>query len=172
MDHRDVKKANERAAISALLCRHNDLFRRKLVVVCRPDPPDALAKDSSGYVWIEHCNAYYSRHWARDLHSFAAKNSNHVPMSSDLHVDMDIKFCDIFWHTVFEKDEKNHYGRFVCDYGKGLLVVGLEHPWLDGDILPQMHKSWEYDHSRRPLRRFEELYVYWRESDGTGRADR
>jgi hypothetical protein len=172
MDYRDVKKANEQAAISSVLCRHNGLFRRKLAVIARPDPPDALAKDDGGCVWIEACNAYYSGDWARDLHSFAATDKNHVPISSNMHVNMDDTFCDVFWRAVFRKDQKEIYDPFVVQYGKGLLVVGLEHPWLDGDLFPLMHKVWEEKYSRRPLSRFAELYVYWRESDGTGRADR
>ena len=105
MDYKGVKKANERAAIAALLDRHNDLFQRKLVVICRPDPPDALAKDSGGCIWIEACNAYFSTKWAEDLHSFAAEDKNHSPMPS-VCIQIWTKNSAIFFGKLFLKKMK------------------------------------------------------------------
>lgn len=174
MDYREVKTRNEECMLNAALKRYNQLNKRQLEVKWRPEgheKPDAIARDGQGVVWIEATNVWFSDEWAKDVHSYVASDRVYSRMRPGLYSDPDMRFSSRFWQSVFKK-ERADYQEVIQKYGTGLLVVGLEYPLLSGSTILEMQRTWKEDYVHKSLSNFDELYVYWREPDGRGRADR
>ena len=74
-------------------------------------------------------DAFYSEEWARDLYSFATPEEEHTPMQKG-GVNMDIQFAHNFISIVQKKFTLASYGEVYERFGPGILVVGVQSPWL------------------------------------------
>ena len=160
-----IQDAHELAALSAGLAVHNLLHGLNLAVISRPDPPDAILSDGSITTWMELTDAFFSQAWAMDLSSYASIKG-HQPMAKGVYMDMDkqlaINFCDL----LAVKVEKNSYKHLIQQYGPGILVVGLESPWLDAESIDAIDGEWLDRGSPDFSGTFAHIYLRYRNASG------
>jgi hypothetical protein len=138
---REIKSKHEGAVIDAALRAHNKQLGALFQVESRPDPPDAILVDGNQRIWLEHTDVFYPG-WAEDLTSFAASDKIHRPMRKGFHIDMDNQVAEVFVKLVIEKFNNNSYKPAVNQYGPGLLIVGIESPWLDDETVQAINEHW------------------------------
>lgn len=138
---REINFQHESAVIGAALLAHNEQVGRAFKVESRPDPPDAVLVDGNLRTWMEHTDAFYPG-WAEALTSYAATDKVHRPLRRGLHMDMDNQVAEVFAKVVLEKFNNRSYKPAVNQYGPGILVVGIESPWLDGESLQAIDEKW------------------------------
>lgn len=136
-----IQEAHENAVLFDGLEEHNRSQGTAFKVVSRPDPPDAILSDGSATTWLELTDAFYSPDWARNLSSHNSIKG-HVPMARGPHFDMDRQFAETFCDLIQHKAGKASYRSSVQNYGPGILVVGLESPWLDDQTLDAITAEW------------------------------
>jgi hypothetical protein len=136
-----IQDAHELAVLRDGLAEHNRVHGLSLKVISRPDPPDAILSDGSSTTWMELTDAFFSERWAMHVSSYASIKG-HKPMARGLYMDMDkqlaVNCCDL----LTKKTAKNSYKPLIQQYGPGILVVGLESPWLDGETLDAIDEEW------------------------------
>lgn len=138
---REVNSKHEAAVIYAAMLAHNEVMGTAFQVESRPDPPDAILVDGNQRTWMEHTDAFYPG-WAEDLTSFAATDKTHRPMRTGIHRDMDNQVAKVFIKVVIEKLNNKSYESTVDRYGPGILVVGIESPWLDEETVRAIDEHW------------------------------
>lgn len=159
---REIKPKHEAAVISAAVSAYNKQMGCAFYVKSCPDPPDAILADGNKLMWLEHTDAFYPG-WAEDLTSYAASDKEHRPMRKGLHMDMDNIFADIFLEVVLKKLNNKSYAHFVEHYGPGILVVGLESPWLDAETFQAINNKWIESGSLEIFTVFEWIYLGYRD---------
>lgn len=167
--HRENKDMHEAAVITAAVAAHNVLTGSAFVIESRPNPPDAVIVDGTSQFWVEHTDAFYSSDWARDLTTFAASDKEHIPLGEGVHVNMDATLAEEFCKRVLEKFHKPAYAPLVEKYGPGILVVGLETPWLNEDTIELINCSWREIGSPDLSSVFRWVYLGFR-NEGENRA--
>lgn len=138
---REMNFQHEFAVIDAALLAHNAQVGRAFKVESRPNPPDAVLVDGKRRTWMEHTDAFYPG-WAEHLTSYAAADKVHRPMRRGLHMDMDNQVAEVFANVTLQKFNNRSYKAAVNQYGPGILVVGIESPWLDGETLQAINEKW------------------------------
>ena len=136
-----IQKAHELAVLNAAVEEHNRAHGLRLEVVERPDPPDAILSDGTITTWLELTDAFFSGDWARDLFSHAA-DEPHRPMREGGYADMDAQLATRFCELVCDKASKDSYKPFIATYGPGILVVGLESPWIGDETIAAIDREW------------------------------
>jgi len=137
----EVKRKHETAVLNAALTEHNRLHGLALEVVDRPDPPDAILSDGNSTTWLEVTDAFFSPEWAQDLSGFASAEV-HRPMQQVGYAEPDAQIASNFCNLVLRKASKASYAGVISTYGPGILVVGLESPWLDSDTIEAIDLEW------------------------------
>jgi len=145
--------------------KHNRLHGLSLRVASRPDPPDAIITDGELTTWIELTDAFVSPEWAQDLSSNGSIKG-HTPMASGGFMDMDMQFAENFCNLLEHKARKQSYAPIVSKLGPGILVIGLESPWLDGETMDDMEKVWMARGAPDISGTFEFVYVRHRAATG------
>lgn len=161
---REIKAKHEAAVISATVSAHNKCTCSTFQVESQPDPPDAILTDGYTRIWLEHTDAFYPG-WAEDLTSYAASDKDHRPMRQGLHMDMDNIFAEIFVEVVLKKLNNRLYPPFVEQFGPGILVVGLESPWLASDTIQTLSDKWIEFGRRELFSVFGWIYLGFRDGD-------
>lgn len=160
-----IKEEHEVAVLHAALAKHNRLHGLELKIVDRPEPPDAILSDGNATTWIEHTDAFFSHEWARDLTTNAA-SVVHVPMEQRGYAEPDAQLAAVFCDRVIEKAAKKSYASLVSQYGPGILVVGLESPWLDSDTIEEINRAWAQRGAPDLSATFRYVYLGYRDKDG------
>ena len=161
----NVKDRHELAVLSAALVEHNRLHGSALEIVARPDPPDAILSDGSTTTWMEHTDAFFSGDWARDLTTHAAAVI-HRPMEQRGYFEPDAQLAGAFCNGVLDKAGKATYAGCIAQYGPGILVVGLESPWLDEDTIREINEAWAELGSPDISATFAHVYLGYRDASG------
>lgn len=128
--------------MNAALVEHNRLHGISLQIVGRPDPPDAILSDGDATTWMEHTDAFFSGEWARDLITYAAAAS-HRPMEQRGYFEPDAQLAAQFCRVVIEKSRKTTYRDCITQYGPGILVIGLESPWVCENTIRMINDAWD-----------------------------
>ncbi|MBD9504608.1 hypothetical protein IB256_27775 [Pseudomonas sp. PDM17] len=160
-----VQQAHEHAVLAAAVAEHNRITGGALKVTQRPDPPDAILSDGVTTTWMELTDAFFSPEWAKDIVGFAA-DQVHRPMEAGLYMDMDAQLARAFCDIVRQKAAKTSYQAFINCYGPGVLVVGLESPWLDEEIVEEIDREWREQGSPDVSQTFSHIYLGFRDSNG------
>ena len=160
-----VKSAHELAVLSAGLAEHNRIHNLKLSVIYQPDPPDAILSDGSITTWMELTDAFFSPEWARDLSSYAA-DEQHKPMKKGHYMGMDAQLASAFCEIVVQKSQKSSYKPFITQYGPGILVVGLESPWLSDETIDEIDSEWANRGNPDISATFSHVYIGYRNASG------
>lgn len=137
----EIQSAHEFSVLHDGLAEHNRIHDLNLTVISRPDPPDAILSDGLSTTWMEVTDAFFSEEWATDLSSYDSIKG-HKPMARGLYMDMDKQFAINFCNLIIKKTTKNSYKPLVQKYGPGILVVGLESPWLDDETFYAIDVEW------------------------------
>ncbi|MEX2474650.1 hypothetical protein [Marinobacter sp.] len=138
---REINSQHEKAVMDAALHAHNQRMGTAFSIETQPDPPDAILVDSGNRTWMEHTDAFYPG-WAEDITSYAASDKSHKPMARGLHSDMDEQLAEAFIRVVVKKFGNEAYRPTIEKYGPGILIVGLESPWLDAETLRVINQKW------------------------------
>jgi len=165
---RQIKSLHENAVIGAALRAHNHRMGAAFSVESQPDPPDAILVDGNDRTWMEHTDAFYPG-WAEDVTSYAASDKPHKPMARGLHSDMDEQLADAFSKIVLKKFNNKEYKPVIDQFGPGILVVGLESPWLDEETLRVINQKWAVLGNPDLSSVFQWIYFGYR-SDGRNQA--
>jgi len=136
-----IQQAHEDAVLRDALAEHNRLHGLVLSVVSRPDPPDAILSDGGITTWMELTDAFFSQEWARSLSSHGSVKG-HTPMRNGEFMDMNRQFAVNFCDLVQQKANKKSYASTIASYGPGILVVGLESPWLNRKTMDEISNEW------------------------------
>ncbi len=161
-NRRELKARHEAAVISAAVHAHNIQVGSAFQIEALPDPPDAILTDGCKRVWLEHTDVFYPG-WAEDVTSYAATDKVHRPMRKGLHMDMDNIFADVFVEGVLKKLNNKGYTTLVEQLGPGILVVGLESPWLDAETFRAINNKWFEFGSSELFSVFEWIYLGYRD---------
>ena len=159
----EIQAARELFALEKNLDAHNRLHGLSLKVISRPDPPDAVLSDGSITTWMELTDVFFSDAWARDLSSYASVKG-HEPMASGQYLDMDKQLAENFCNQLIKKATKKSYKRLIQQYGPGILVVGLESPWLDNESIDEIEEEWRRRGSFDLSETFAHIYLWHRTS--------
>ncbi|MFZ3119521.1 MAG: hypothetical protein WA159_14530 [Variovorax sp.] len=160
-----IQDAHEIAVLRAALTEHNRLHGLTLELLSRPDPPDAILSDGKTTTWLELTDAFFSPEWARDLSSYAA-SEKHIPMRSGPYMDMDALLAAKVCELICRKAAKSSYKPFISKYGPGILVVGLESPWLDDETLCEITRKWAGLGNPNISGTFSQVYLGYRDREG------
>lgn len=136
-----IQLTHEESVLREALAEHNRRQGLALEVISRPDPPDAMLSDGTVTTWMELTDAFFSVEWARNLSSYGSIKG-YKPMRSGSFIDMDKQFAVNFCDLVQKKAGKQSYAPFIARHGPGILVVGLESPWLDDDTMDEISCEW------------------------------
>lgn len=161
----EIQEAHELAVLTVGLAEHNRIHGLSLEVISRPDPPDAILSDGSITTWMELTDAYFSEAWARDLSSFSSIKG-HEPMGRGMYIDMDNQLAENFCDLLIKKAKKNSYQAVVQQHGPGILVVGLESPWLDDETINAIDEEWLRRESPDISATFAHVYLRNRNANG------
>ena len=159
---REIKSKHEAAVINAAVRTHNVQVRGAFEIESMPDPPDAMLSDGCKRIWLEHTDAFYPG-WAEHLTSYAASDKEHRPMRKGLHMDMDNILAGEFLEVVLKKLRKKTYTHLIKQFGPGILVVGLESPWLNADTFQSINNKWAEFGSPKLFSVFEWVYLGYRD---------
>lgn len=162
-----IRTKHETAVLQSALQEHNRHYGLSLKIVDRPDPPDAILSDGSITTWMELTNAFFSSEWAQDLFSYTS-NEPHKPMRPGPYINMDVQLAENFCTLLRQKSEKPSYKPFIEKYGPGILVVGLETPWLDSTTFDAIDKEWSARGKPDISRIFNHIYLKFRKPEGSG----
>ncbi len=160
-----IQQAHEEAVLRDALAEHNRIQGLALAVVSQPDPPDAILSNGTVTTWMELTDAFFSVEWARHLSSYGSIKG-HKPMRSGGFTGIDKQFAANFCDLVQQKAEKQSYAPFVTSYGPGILVVGLESPWLDGETMDEVSSEWNARGSPDISATFAHVYTRHRTAGG------
>jgi hypothetical protein len=138
---RPVKDKHERYLIDEFIrwraSQTNEFFH----VVSRPDPPEAIVQSHQRITWIEVTDAFHSDRWAQDLCSYATPGEKHKPMGPGPYVGMDKQISKRFALLLKKKLSKESYAKTHAKYGPGMLLVGIQSPWFDGQTCEMMREA-------------------------------
>lgn len=163
LTRRKIKSKHEAAVIGAAVIAHNSQVGGQFEIECMPDPPDAILFDGCKRVWLEHTDAFYPG-WAEHLTSYAASDKAFRPTRKGRHMDMDNILADEFLEVALKKLEKKSYVPFIEEFGPGILVVGLESPWLDAETFRAINSKWAESGNRALFSVFEWVYLGYRDN--------
>lgn len=166
---REIKAKHETAVINAAVSAHNKCTCSKFQVESLPDPPDAILTNRYTRIWLEHTDAFYPG-WAEDLTSYAASDKEHRPMRKGLHMDMDNIFAEVFVEVVIKKINNRLYPPLVDKFGPGILVVGLESPWISSDTFQTLNNKWIEIGNPELFSFFRWVYLGFRDDDNKNLA--
>lgn len=164
------KQQHELAVIQAALREHNSIYACDLKVMSRPDPPDAILSNGDYTTWLEHTDAFFSEGWARALGSSVAFNPSPDDIEVELSVDVNKQLAIVFCQRVLDKNNKESYKESISQYGPGILVVGLESPWLNKKILKEINQKWRQLGKPDISATFNHVYIGYRDKHGMNHA--
>lgn len=110
-------------------------------VICRPNPPEAVVRSDQRTTWVEVTDAFHSDEWAKDLYSYATPGEEHKQMGQGPHVGIDQQTAVRFVALLKKKLSKQSYSETYANYGQGILLVGMQSPWFDGETCMMMHQA-------------------------------
>ena len=128
--HRDLNSAHETAVLNSYK-NHLSVERKVLVIIERPDPPDAIVKIDGEDTWIEITDAHFSRETAISITSHAAEDKIHVPSKGGLVGDPDSITNERIESAIRAKLYKSTMQSLAISKKPGILLVGLFGPFFD-----------------------------------------
>jgi hypothetical protein len=127
MKHREIQSAHEQSVLDSFNS-YLDEQGISLVVLDRPDPPDAIVKIDDENCWIEITDAFQSADWAKSLTSYAADDKTHQPYQRRVICEPDSEACEKVKEVILKKYQKNSMNCLLNQYGQGILLVGAYTP--------------------------------------------
>ena len=138
MTRKEIKDRHERYVVDQFIHFWDEHHRERFHVVERPDPPEAIVESPQRRTWIEVATVYIADQWARDLHSYANPDEEHVPMASGPYTSIDATFAKRFLKVLSNKLSKKSYETVVRMLGPGILLLDIKSPWFGNDTCEMM----------------------------------
>ncbi len=143
MQRRDAQVLHERFNVKLFLTEFNARYRTDFKVVDEPNPPEAIIQSSTATRWVEVTTAYLNETQAKALSAYAVKGAQHQLKQPSQIVDLDAQFARQFVGVVTKKLSKTSYKPFSMQYGKGYLVVSIQHPLFEQKTLAAIEQVWD-----------------------------
>jgi len=143
---RYVQLLHERFNIQLFLEEFNARYQTGYEVVEEPDPPEAIIQFNNRKRWVEVTTAYLSKEQAKDLSAYAIKGEKSQSKKQGPVVNANEQFAQQFVDVVAKKLKKSSYEPFFKQFGKGYLVVSIQHPMFDQEALAAIERVWDLAH--------------------------
>ena len=142
-NRQEVQKAHERFTTKLFLEWFNRQHRSQFIVVDEPDPPEAIIQSGRTTRWIEVTAVYWSDAFAQDLNSYATENEVHKPIPDGiLSVNSTQAFTGRFVAALAKKLSKESYVPFRDKYGPGYLIISIQYPFFNNDVMARLGSAW------------------------------
>lgn len=140
---RPVQDRHEQFIVDAFLSWWASRTGEQFHVICRPHPhpPEAIIQSNRRTTWIEVTVAFHSDQWAQDRYSATTPGEPHKPMGPGPYVGMDEQTAERFAELLKKKLSKESYATPYEKYGPGMLLVGMQSPWFNGNTCEIMHHA-------------------------------
>lgn len=134
---------HERFLVDAFIAWWASQTGEQFAVDSRPHPlpPEAIVKSDRRTTWIEVTDAFHSDDWAQDQYSDATPEEEHKPMGPGPFVGMDAQHAKSFADLLKKKLSKDSYAKPCREHGPGILLVGMQSPWFDGETCEMMKEA-------------------------------
>lgn len=133
-----MQKQHEQAVVAGFLNYYNQINGTQFAVDSEPEPPEAIAKDGEKCIWLEVTDVYFSDDLAKDVQSYATPGETHIPEKGGVKESPDKTFLQRFMGVVETKLSKPSY-KEVCEiYGPGILIVGIQYPLFNEEMLHEL----------------------------------
>jgi hypothetical protein len=129
MKYRDIQSIHEEAVVDSFKGYLKEQAIN-LVVVDRPDPPDAVVNIDGAPSWVEITDAFQSAEWAQSITSYAADDKTHKPYTRKLIYEPDIQSCEKVQEVILKKVTKDTMKVLSKTKGLGILLVGIYTPLI------------------------------------------
>jgi len=153
------------------VCRYLDWVNstrgEEFAVIEEPEPPEAIIASRNCTTWVEVLDVFYSDDWARDKYTYATPGEKHQPMGPGPYVNMDQLFVKRFIRELRKKLTKTSYIPFRDQYGPGILLVGIHHPWFDEETVRMMREAYLAEDWSNSLGCFDGIYYSFRSMNQT-----
>lgn len=165
MKHREIQSAHEESVLESFRS-YLGTQSITLVVVDRPDPPDAIVKINNELCWIEITDAFQSTDWARSLTTYAADDKTHQPYQSRVIYEPDNEACEKVREVILKKYSKNSMSGLLNQYGQGILLVGAYTPLTTPEEIIQLAGESILAELSEKTPLFKSIYLYRNTSKG------
>ncbi len=123
-----IQRAHEDAVINSFLAWYNSKNTTNFIVIEKPDPPDAIAKDGDKLIWIEHADIYRSYEEAQEERSFVTPGEKPYIRKEHPIFSPDERTAIAFITTLHKKISKVSYEEWHIKYGQGFLILTERDP--------------------------------------------
>jgi hypothetical protein len=142
-----VQKAHERFTTELFLKWFNRQHRSQFIVIDEPDPPEAIIQSGKTTRWIEVTAIYWSDAFAQDLNSYVTEGEVHKPIPDGIvSVNSTQAFVGRFVAALAKKLSKNSYVPFRDKYGPGYLIISIQYPFFNNNVMARLGRAWTAAH--------------------------
>jgi len=165
MKHREIQSAHEQSVLESF----NKYLGNQgisLVIVERPDPPDAIVKIDNANCWVEITDAFQSEDWAKSITSYAADDKTHQAYQRSVMYEPDSEACEKVKEVILKKYDKNSMNRLLNQHGQGILLVGAYTPLTSPKEIIEQGSQFILEEISRKAPVFKSIYLYRNTSIG------
>lgn len=161
---RELKSLHEEAVLRQFKT-YLENCDRHLVILDRPEPPEAIADLDGERIWIEITDAFLDRRHAISLTSCASNDVDHIPDGGRLIIEPDLMFSRVLHAVIEAKYDKATMQKIAETQGPGILLVGIFTPFITAESVAHTEAaSIAKLIASKPVKVFNAIYVY----EGTG----
>jgi hypothetical protein len=161
MKRNEIKNAHENSVLDSFK-KHSASLKNIVVVISKPEPPDAIITINGNTTWIEITDAFFSRELAESITTHVAddKTQKDVPKEKRFCIEPDEQFSSVLESVIVKKYDKGSIGNIYKQYGSGILLVGIINPFCDAKELINSEKQRILEAIKSKEKRFNEIYLY------------
>lgn len=138
---RPIKEKHEQFLVDEFIRWWASRTGEQFHVVSRPDRPEAIVQSTSRTTWIEVTDVFFPLTLAGDLYSHATPGEQHKPMEPGPYSEMDEQMAAIFIARLKDKLSKTSYRKACDEHSPGILIVGMQSPWFNGETCEMMRAT-------------------------------
>jgi hypothetical protein len=161
MKRSEIKSVHEDSVLDSFK-KHSASLNNNVVVLSKPEPPDAIITINGNTTWIEITDAFFSRELAESITTHIADDKTHnpVPKEKRFSIEPDEHFSTVLENVIVKKYDKVSIGNVYKQYGSGILLVGIINPFSDASELISTEKQRILEAVKLKEKRFNEIYLY------------
>ena len=161
MKRNKIKNVHEDSVLDSFK-KHSASLNNIVVVISKPEPPDAIITINGNTTWIEITDAFFSRELAESITTHVADDKKHKPVPKDKRfcIEPDEQFSSVLERVIVKKYDKESIGSVYKQYGSGILLVGIINSFSDAQELISTEKQRILEAIKLKEKRFNEIYLY------------
>lgn len=161
MKRNELKDAHEDTVLESFK-KHSASLNDIVIVISKPEPPDAIITINGSPTWIEITDAFFSRELAESITTHVADDKTHKPVSKEKRfcIEPDEQFSSVLESVIVKKYDKVSIGNVYKQYGSGILLVGIINPFSDAKELVNTEKQRILEAIKSKKKRFNKIYLY------------